>query len=129
MTETITIAIPSKGRLMEKAEELFAGKTTDEWIATLQAAGYPCGPYHLPHQALADPQVRANDFAVELEHPTFGTYTTIGMPVSFEKSPSGIAGPSPGFAADTVAVLAEAGLSPDRIEELVASGIVIAGLA
>lgn len=116
---------PEFQEVVSDAEALFASKTTAEWLAELRAVGYPCGPYHLPHHALDDEQVRANDFVVELEHPTFGTYTTTGMPVSFEKSPSGVPGPSPTFAADTEAVLAEAGIADGRIEELLAAGTVI----
>ncbi len=112
--------------VITKAEALFATKTTAEWIEILRADGYPCGPYHLPHEALNDIQARANDFVVDLEHPVFGEYTTTGMPVSFEKAGSGVPGPSPAFAVDTAAVLAEAGFSAERIEQLTADGVVTA---
>jgi crotonobetainyl-CoA:carnitine CoA-transferase CaiB-like acyl-CoA transferase len=113
--------------VVEAAEALFATRTTADWMAILRAGGYPCSPYNLPHEALDDPQVRANDFAVDLEHPVFGTYTTTGMPLSFEKAPSGVPGPSPAFAAHTVEVLGEAGLEPGHIAELVDAGVVIDG--
>ena len=113
--------------VVDAAEELFASKTTAEWREILGRAGYPNGPYNLPYQALVDPQVRANDFVVELEHPVFGSYTTTGMPVSFSASPSGVPGPSPVFAAHTVEVLAEAGFDAARIDQLVEAGVVIDG--
>ena len=113
--------------VVDQAEALFKSKTTDEWLATLRAAGYPCGPYHLPHEAMADPQAVANDFVVELEHPVFGSYTTTGMPVSFEKSTSAVRGPSPVFAAHTVEVLLEAGIERSRIEGLLGQAVVFAG--
>ena len=113
--------------VVDQAEALFKSKTTDEWLATLRAAGYPCGPYHLPHEAMADPQAVANDFVVELEHPVFGSYTTTGMPVSFEKSTSAVRGPSPVFAAHTVEVLLEAGIERERIEGLLGQAVVFAG--
>ncbi len=109
------------------AEDLFATKTTAEWLTILRDGGYPCSPYNLPHEAIEDPQVRANEFAVDLEHPVFGRYTTVGMPVRFEKAPSGVPGPSPMFAAHTVEVLGQAGLDPERIAALVAGGTVVDG--
>lgn len=112
-------------RLVDRAEALFATRTSADWLAALRAAGYPCSPYNLPHEAVVDPQVRANDFVVDLDHPVFGRYTTTGMPVSFEKASSGVTGPSPTFAAHTAAVLAEAGLSSERIAELVDAGVVV----
>ncbi|MEM9564705.1 MAG: CoA transferase, partial [Actinomycetota bacterium] len=118
---------PAFQAVVDAAEELFTTRTTDEWIAVLQEAGYPCSPYHLPYEALDDEQVRANDFVVDLDHPIFGRYTTTGMPVRFEKSPSGVAGPSPTFAAHTAEVLGEAGLSSARIAELATAGVVVDG--
>ena len=113
--------------VVDAAEELFSTRTTAEWLETLRAVGYPCSPYNLPYEALDDPQVRANDFVVDLEHPVFGTYTTTGMPVRFEKAASGVSGPSPTFATHTMEVLAEAGLERRRVAELTAAGIVIDG--
>lgn len=112
--------------LVSRAEALFASKTSDEWLTILGEVGYPSGPYNLPYEALDDVQVRANDYAVDLEHPIFGPYTTTGMPVSFEKSPSGLSGPSPIFAAHTREVLAEAGFTADRIDQLTDADVVIA---
>ncbi len=118
---------PEFRAVVAAAEELFATRTTAAWLIALREVGYPCSPYNLPYEALDDPQVRANEFVVDLDHPTFGSYTTTGMPVRFEKAPSGVAGPSPGFAAHTVDVLTEAGLAADRIAELIESGVVVTG--
>ena len=118
---------PGFRAVVAAAEELFATRTTAEWLEALRAGGYPCSPYNLPYEALDDPQVRANDFVVDLDHPIFGAYTTTGMPVRFEKAPSGVPGPSPTFAADTVEVLTEVGLDPARIDELIAAAVLLTG--
>jgi len=118
---------PAFREVVAAAEELFATKTTAEWLSILREGRYPCSPYNLPHEALDDPQVRANEFAVDIEHPIFGRYTTVGMPISFEKAPSGVPGPSPVFAAHTVEVLGEAGLDGGRIAELVDARVIIDG--
>ncbi len=117
---------PEFKAVVDEAEALFRTKTTEEWLGILKDAGYPCGPYNHPYEAIEDPQIRANDFVVELDHPAFGTYTASGMPVSFEKSPSGVPGPSPMFGADTEAVLTEAGLDRRRITDLIDNAVIIA---
>lgn len=108
-------------------EERFASRTSAEWLETLQAAGYPCGPYHLPHEAVFDPQVVANDFVVELEHPSFGSYTTSGMPLAMEKARCEVRGPSPRLAEHTVDVMAEVGLDRQTVEELLGSRTLVDG--
>ncbi len=120
---------PEFQAVVDEAEALFKSKTTAEWLDALTDVGYPCSPYNHPYEAIEDPQVRANDFVVELEHPIFGTYSASGMPVSFEKSPSGVPGPSPDFAADTAEVLAEVGFDSDRIDELIETAAVVTRLA
>ena len=105
--------------IVAEAEALFTTKTTQEWITELRAAGYPCGRYNMGTNALEDPQVRANDYAIDLEHRTFGTYTTAGMPFDFESAPVNIDTPSPRLAQHTVEVLAELGYSAEQIDQLI----------
>ena len=114
-------------QLVRDAEALFASRSTAEWLDALQAGGYPCGPYNLPHEALSDPQVVANDYIVELDHPAFGPYRTSGMPMRFEKAPAEIPGPSPRFGEHTVEVMGEIGLADDETAALLRAGVIVDG--
>lgn len=114
-------------RIVVDAEAVFASRSTAEWLLLLGAVGYPCGPYNLPYEALEDEQIRANDFVVDLQHPTFGQYSTTGMPLQFERAPTAVPGPSPSFAEHTVEVLDEIGLG-DRADDLVRDGVVQVGV-
>ena len=113
--------------IVAQAEQLFASKTTAEMTELLQSVGYPCGPYNLPHEALVDDQVVANDYVVELEHPTIGTYRASGMPLRMEKSRSEIRSASPPFAVHSREVLAEIGTDADVVERWLSGGTVIDG--
>lgn len=106
-----------------EAEEALRSRTTDEWLAQLRSHGYPSGRYNLPHEAIEDPQVRANNFMVELDHPAFGKHTVANMPVAFEKLATGITTPSPGLGQHSAEVLAEIGFSPERVAGFQASGV------
>ncbi len=118
---------PSFLAVVAQAEATLVSRTTAEWLTALRDAGYPCGPYNMPHQAMADPHAIANGYVVDLEHPAFGRYRTSGMPFQMEKSWSGIRGPSPAFAAHTTEVMAELDLDPALVADLLASGAIIAG--
>ena len=115
---------PEFDAAVAETEALFRSRTTDEWIAALRAEGVPCGPYHLPHEALDDEQVRANDFAVDIDHPAFGRYTTSGTPVQFSAAPNVELGPSPAFGQHTSEVLAELGFADDDVAALLDAGVV-----
>jgi len=118
---------PAFVAVVDAAEALFARHATDHWIETLRAAGYPCARYNTPLEAVDDPQVRANAYTVDLEHPVFGGYTVSGMPFSVGSSHTALRGPSPRLGEHTAAVLAEAGFDASSIDNLVADGVVIAG--
>lgn len=113
---------PEFAQFVSDAEALFLTRTTAEWIDALRAVGYPCGPYHLPIDALDDEQVRANGFAVDIDHPAFGRYTTSGMPLRFSAAPNVPYGPSPGLGQHTGEVLEQLGFSAEEAARLARSG-------
>lgn len=123
---TVDTADPAFRRVVDDAEAMFASRTTAEWLQALRSVGYPCGPYHMPHEAMVDPHAVENGYVVDLEHPAFGTYRTSGMPFSMEKSASAVRGPSPRFAAHTTQVMNELDLDPVLVDELLAAGVIIA---
>jgi len=109
---------------VEAMEAFFAARPSAELLELLERHGYPCGPYNMPSEAVFDEQVRANDFVVDLDHPTVGTYATSGMPVRMEKARAEIRGPSPRLGEHTLAVMAEIGLAPEAVDALVESGTI-----
>jgi len=58
--------------LTEALTERFRTKTTDEWLALLEAGGFPAGPVLSITEMHADPQARARDMIVETDHPSAG---------------------------------------------------------
>ncbi len=117
---------PAFQAVVAAAERVFTERSTDEWLSALRAAGYPCGPYNMPHEAMRDPHAIANGYVVDLEHPKFGTYSATGMPFQMEKSRAQVPGPSPSFAVDTDRVMHEIGLDGELVGRLIESGVLIA---
>lgn len=116
---------PAFQAVVAQAESIFAERTTAEWLSVLQSAGYPCGPYNMPHEAIRDPHAEANGYVVDLDHPGFGVYRTIGMPFQMEKSRSEVTSPSPRFGDDTTDVMEEVGLDAELVASLLASGVIV----
>lgn len=114
---------PEFVEVVRQAEELFATKTTDEWIEALGAVGYPCTRYNTPFQAVLDPQVRANDYTVDLVHPEFGAHTVAGMPIDLSGTACGVAGRSPMLGEHTTEFLAEMGMADDTVAALRDAGV------
>ena len=74
-------------QLMADAEEIFRGKTNDEWLALLDAAGVPAGPVRFVEELFEHPQVEANNLAIDVHHRDLGTVRMAGPPATFTATP------------------------------------------
>ncbi len=99
-------------------DEAFAKKTSDEWMALLQEADCICAPVATYEDLLRDPQVRANEYIVEVDHPTQGRIPVVGAPWRFSETPAQIAAAAPELGQHTEAVLQELGYSWEQIGAL-----------
>jgi crotonobetainyl-CoA:carnitine CoA-transferase CaiB-like acyl-CoA transferase len=98
--------------------------TTAEVIETLNTAGVPCGPIRTIDQVFADPQVRYEQLARTVHHPTIGTITIPGFPYRLASVDLDVARPPPLLGEHTDAILEEAGYDHETIAALHAAGAV-----
>ncbi len=115
--------------MVAESEAVLRTRPTAEWIAAFKAGGVPCGPFNFPPEVFSDPQVLANDFLVEIEHPLLGAYKTFAPPIRMSRTPVVPAGSSPILDADTDAVLGELGFGPEELARMRAAGLIGAGHA
>ncbi len=100
----------------------------DAWLAEFTAAGVPCAPVNSVAQAFSDPQVRAREMVVRVEHPSGGAIPQPGNPIKLSGSAPGGFAPPPLLGAHTAAVLREVlGYDDARIEVLLGSGAATQG--
>ena len=96
--------------------------TVREWIARLETEGVPCGPINSIAQMLDDPQTKARDMVVELEHRKAGKTRALGLPIKLSATPGRVSRAAPTYGQHTREVLGEFGFSAAEIEALIASG-------
>ncbi|MET7401658.1 CoA transferase [Dactylosporangium sp. NPDC005572] len=105
-------------------EETFLTADRDTWVERMRDNGVPVAPVNTFVEAARDPDVLANGFVVEQPDATWGTIRTVGSPFLLSVTPARVGGWTPELGADTTDVLKDLGVPPDRIDELVAHGVV-----
>lgn len=103
--------------------DALAGDTQDRWIARLNRAGVPSGRVQSMTEALADPQVAAQEMVLQVPHGARGDVGMTGFPIKFSETPLQVRHPTPELGADGKAALLAAGLTEVEIEVLVKKGI------
>lgn len=97
---------------------------TQHWLDTLLPAGMWVGPVYGYDELVNDPQIIHNGTFVEYDHPTEGRIKTPGFPYRFAKTPARIDRGAPLTGEHTAEILAEIGMAPERVQELLDSGAV-----
>jgi crotonobetainyl-CoA:carnitine CoA-transferase CaiB-like acyl-CoA transferase len=91
-------------------EPVLAARTNAEWLVKFEAAGLPSGPIYNLAEVYTDPQTRAREMMVALEHPTAGRIMNIGIPYKLSETPGALRRPAPRLGEHTAEVLDEFGL-------------------
>jgi crotonobetainyl-CoA:carnitine CoA-transferase CaiB-like acyl-CoA transferase len=100
----------------ERSEELvalldgiFATKTRDEWLSIFLEYDLFCAGVNTLMDLQKDPQILANDYLIDFEHPTMGKIKVPGYPVHFSGSYAGTTSAAPELGEHTDEVLMELG--------------------
>ncbi len=113
---------------LDKCFELIEGwtltKSKFEAMEILNGQNVPCGPILSMREIALDPSLRATGTVVEVDHPTRGTYLTVGNPIKMSGSPTDVTR-SPLLGEHTDDILGGlVGLSQDEIAMARAEGAV-----
>ena len=112
----------NRTELKAKLNAIFATRTKMEWTLDLVKLGLPAGPIFTLDQVFEDKHVNETGIVETVEHPTLGPLRLVASPIRM----AGMGGHSvrtapPLLGANSRAVLAEFGFTPERIDALVAA--------
>jgi len=116
--------IKSRGKnavaLIEMLDQVFATRPRDEWMRTLKAGGdFIYTVVNSVSDLPDDPQVKANNYVVDYEHPALGSMTLLGMPIKLSATPGDPRGHAPELGEHTESLLTETlGYSWDEVARL-----------
>jgi crotonobetainyl-CoA:carnitine CoA-transferase CaiB-like acyl-CoA transferase len=101
-------------------DEIFASKPRDEWLKILREddGDFIFTHVNSVHDLPDDPQVKANDYVVDFDHPQHGTIQMLGMPVRLSETPGQVRTPAPEFGQHSEEILLELGYDWDAISDL-----------
>lgn len=116
--------VERRSELRPTLAERFLERTSDEWLAALEAADIPAGPINDVLAAFASPEAVARGMTVEMEHPAWGVIRQVGVPFTLSATPASVRIPPPMLGADTDAILAEAGYGAAAIRALRKANVV-----
>ena len=103
-------------------KKAFLGKTYKEWLPLL--ADIPWATAQNLVEITNDPQARANDFFVQVDHPIHGRIETLNTPIHMSATPATIRTLAPEFSQHTEEVLLEAGYTWENIIKFREQGVV-----
>jgi crotonobetainyl-CoA:carnitine CoA-transferase CaiB-like acyl-CoA transferase len=99
-------------------DAIFVTKTSADWMEALQAADCICAEVAGYKDIVVDPQARANEYIVEVDHPTQGRIPVVGAPWRFSETPAEVAPAAPELGQHTEEVLQELDYSWEQIAAL-----------
>jgi crotonobetainyl-CoA:carnitine CoA-transferase CaiB-like acyl-CoA transferase len=102
-------------------DETFATRPRDEWIEIFARSpgDFILTVVNSVAELPDDPQVQANDYVIDFDHPNHGPIKVQGMPVALSETPGQVRTPAPEFGQHTEEILLDLlGYDWERISEL-----------
>jgi crotonobetainyl-CoA:carnitine CoA-transferase CaiB-like acyl-CoA transferase len=118
------LAASRDGELADALARAAKTRPRDETVQALLAAGVPAAPALRAAEALESEWLWENRTLERWVHPRLGDIVGVRSYADFSRTQAGFAHPTPDLGEHTTAMLAEMGVSAERIEALLASGAV-----
>ena len=116
--------VENRAEMTRLLQAIFARRSTRDWVDALEAAGVPNGPINDVAQVFEEPQVKARNIKIELDHPVAGKMPLVASPMRFSGTPIEHTLAPPTLGQHSEEVLRSLGKSEAEIAKLRADGIV-----
>ncbi len=114
----VDFADGGKADLLDELVPVFKERTLAEWMDIARTHDIPLCPANSKQDTLEDPHLRAREIVHEMTHPVAGPYTSTGWPAPVSGQPFDVARHAPELGEQTDEILAELGLTAERITRL-----------
>ncbi len=117
----------NSSELITILEKAFAEKNRDEWGDLFDKEGNKFLAWErilTISEALVDPQVLANGYVTEFDHPVLGKFKEQPFPLDFSNADTGPRTPAPEFGQHTEEILLDIGYTWDDISRLSEKGVI-----
>ena len=104
-------------------DRLFATNTREHWLKLLREADVISAPINNVGEAAVDPDVIANNYVIEVDHPRVGKIKEVGYPWKFHKTPAK-AGIAPELGQHNSEILKKLGYSNAEIKQFKEEGVI-----
>jgi len=114
------------GECIAILDEIFATRPLAEWLDLLRHGGdFIFTQVNAVDDLPSDPQVLANGYVTDFEHPTFGRTQVVGVPVRLSETPGSIRRAAPEFGQHTEEILTEMlGYPWEKVAHLKDDGVI-----
>ncbi|MFX0105237.1 MAG: CaiB/BaiF CoA transferase family protein [Candidatus Hodarchaeota archaeon] len=110
--------------IFEEIQKEFLKKTQKEWIVTFNKLDACVMPVKSFAEACEDPQLKARNMVVEMDHPIFGKIQNIASPIKYSRTPLYIRDFAPKLGEQTSEILRNLGYSEEEIRNFRKKGII-----
>jgi crotonobetainyl-CoA:carnitine CoA-transferase CaiB-like acyl-CoA transferase len=108
---------------LETMDKIFATNTREYWVKTLREFDVVCAPINTVLETSKDPDVIANNYITEVDHPKAGKIKVVGFPWKFSKFKLK-AGIAPELGEHNRVILKGLGYSDTEMEQLKKDGVI-----
>jgi crotonobetainyl-CoA:carnitine CoA-transferase CaiB-like acyl-CoA transferase len=124
----LQFAVGKEGEAVRKElQAVFRTRTRDEWMAKTAGEDICLSPVLELPELENDPHIRERGMIVDQSHPVYGKSKVIGPPPTFSAAAPTVSRGAPVSGEDTVSILQELGYGEDEIQQLLKTGIAVAG--
>ncbi|MFW9901631.1 MAG: CaiB/BaiF CoA transferase family protein, partial [Candidatus Thorarchaeota archaeon] len=99
-------------------------KTQNEWISIFKNLDACVMPVNTFAEACEDPQIKARNMVLEIEHPKFGNVQNVASPIKYSRTPLNIRSLAPKMGQQTEDILKSLGYLDDDIRSFKKKGII-----
>jgi len=122
--ETMKARLTHYDELRPIIERVVSGMKRAEIIACMSEVGIPAGPINTVGEIMDDPHIHAREMVVELTHPEYGPFRTLGIPIKLSATPGAVENAPPKFGEHNRQILTELGYSAEEIDRAAKAGVI-----